>query len=672
MNYGVSFYPEQKNSDELAHDIQCIVKSGINTVRMGEFAWCRFEPREGVYDFAWLDTVVEELGSSGIRSIICTPTACPPAWLVEKHPEILYVDNRHVRRPFGGRRHYCYNNEVYRHYSALIAEKIGEHYGRHPFVLGFQIDNEPAQEYTGRCHCEVCTQKFRKYLEKKYGTIEEFNQRSGSIFWSQEYTSFRQINPPVNTIEVHGAQSIPAFHENPTIRLEFERFSSDSQIEYQNIQAQCLKRHTRKMVTTNTTGLATNSIDYYRSTKNLDCYTFDYYPRLRDAHADAFPYAFARGVQNTGRFGVMEFMSGGGHRLGGSGRQQPNPGALKQAVFQAHAHGADLMLHFQYRSFPFGAEQLNYAIVDLDGVPRRRYYEMQETARLMKELEPYESSSFENQAVILMDYDTHWALRIKPANDEEFDYLDSCGAWYHRLQKLGIGADVCGYESDWSKYRLVILPSAFVLSDDMRARLKQYVQNGGILVSGFLTGVKNTDNVGETRTLPAGLTDLFGVTVEEVEPVFSDNRADVGLTLDGQNRSGLDNGWSELIKETTARILGRYTSSYKAGWGVVSENSYGSGKAYYLGTMLEEDSAAALLDQICAQAALPRIPFEIPEGIEVVCRLHEGKNLYYMMNFTGGTACVKLDKEYLDVLAGQEKTAVLDMPQQGFALLREL
>lgn len=671
MNYGVSFYPEQKTAADLAHDIQCIVESGINTVRMGEFAWCRFEPREGVYDFAWLDAVVEQFGKNGIRSVICTPTACPPAWLAEKCPDILYMDNRHIRRPFGGRRHYCYNNEVYRHYSAVIAEKIGEHYGRSPFVLGFQIDNEPAQEGTGRCRCEVCTQKFRDYLEKKYGTIQEFNRRSGSVFWSQEYTSFRQISIPVNTIETNTLPAIPAFHENPTIRLEFERFASLSQIEYQNLQVQCLKRHTQKMVTTNTTGLATNSIDYYRSTQSLDCFTFDYYPRLRDAHADAFPYAFARGIKNNGHFGVMEFMSGGGHSLGGFGRQQPNPGALKQAVFQAHAYGADLMLHFQYRSFPAGAEQLNYAIVDLDGIPRRRYYEMQETARLMKELEPYESSAFENQAVILVDYDNHWALRIKPANDHEFNYLNSCRAWFHRLQKLGIGADVCCYDSDWSKYPVVILPSAFILSEEMRGRLRQYVRGGGILISGFLTGVKNADNIGETRTLPAGLTDLFGVTVEEVEPVSETNRAQLCLTLGTEQYCGCDNGWSDLLKETSARIIGRYTSTYKAGWGIAAENEYGSGKAYYLGTMLEDDMAVRLLDRVCTQAGLQRIPFELPDGIEAVCRVQDGKKLYYVMNFTGRCAGVRLGGAYLDVLAGQT-AETLEMPPQGFALLREL
>ena len=329
MLYGVSYYPEHKTEEELNHDIKLIIESGINTVRMGEFAWCKFEPTEGDYHFEWLDSVVKVFGEKGIKTIICTPTACPPAWMITKHPHILYVDNRGVTRPFGGRRHYCYNNETYRRYSQLIADVIGEHYGGNPYVAGFQIDNEPAQEGTGRCCCDGCKEKFSSWLKDKYQTIEAFNKRSGGIFWSQEYTDFSEINPPVNTIEVGAQEQIRAFYENPTVRLDFERFSSDSQIEYQDIQTLALKKHTKYPVTTNGTGLATNSIDYYKSSKLLDNYAFDYYPGLRDTSVDSFPYAFARGIKSGKPFWILEFMSGGGHRLSGSGRVQPNPGGFE-------------------------------------------------------------------------------------------------------------------------------------------------------------------------------------------------------------------------------------------------------------------------------------------------------------------------------------------------------
>lgn len=670
MRYGVSYYPEHKKQEEFRHDIKCIIESGINTVRMGEFAWCRFEPEEGRYCFEWLDEAVEILGKNGIQTIICTPTACPPAWMIEKHPDILYMDNRGIRRPFGGRRHYCYNNEVYRGYSAKITEEIGKHYGKNPYVAGFQIDNEPAQEGTGRCHCPVCQDKFRNYLQNKYHTIEEFNERSGGIFWSQEYTGFKQIGIPVNSIEVGAQQQIEAFYENPTVRLEFERFASDSQIEYQDIQTRILKQYTEKFVTTNATGLATNSIDYYKSTKELDTYAFDYYPGLRNATVDSFPYAFARGVKGGKRFGVMEFMSGGGHRFSGSGRQQPNPGALKQAVFQSMAHGADLMLHFQYRTFPFGAEQLNYAIVDMDGIPRRRYYEMQETAALLQQLEPYEEAEFDNQAAILIDYDVHWALRIKPVNDPDYNYLNYCGEIYHLLQQSGIGADICSYDADLSKYKLVFLPGAFILREEHREKLKDYVKRGGYLAATFLTGAKNADNVGYTQSLPAGMQDVFGVTVEEVEPIFADNRADVRISVDGWEAVSKDSCWCDLLGGT-AKMIGVYTDTYKAGCGVISENSFGKGKAYYIGTGLEKDVFRRLLEQISEKAGVEKIPFTIPERVEAVCRVYQGKRIYYLINFTQSAVDVAVPGNYRELVTGREIEGIVHMEAQGFAMLME-
>lgn len=668
MKYGVSFYPEHKNQKDLAHDIKCIIESGINTVRMGEFAWCRFEPKDGEFHFEWLDEVVDIFGKNGISTIICTPTACPPAWMIEKYPEILYVDNRGIRRPFGGRRHYCYNNPVYREYSKRIAEKIAKHYGKNPYVTGFQIDNEPAQEGTGRCHCPICQEKFRTYLKEKYHTIEEFNERSGGIFWSQEYTNFDQISIPVNTIEVGARVQIDAFYENPTVRLEFERFASDSQIEYQDIQSEVLKKYTDAFVTTNATGLATNSIDYYKSSKELTNYTFDYYPGLRNRSVDAFPYAFARGIKGGKPFGVMEFMSGGGHRFSGSGRQQPNPGALKQAVFQSLAHGADLMLHFQYRTFPFGAEQLNYAIVDMDGVPRRRYYEMQETAALLKKLEPFEEAGFENQVAILLDYDVHWALRIKPVNDPIFNYLDYAGNLFRDLQKEGIGCDVLPFDADISNYKVVILPSAFILKKEYRAKLKEYVKNGGCLIATFLTSVKNEDNVGYTESLPAGLTDLFGVTVQEVEPIFADNHANVSIKIHEKELASEDNGWCDLL-DGSAKMAGVYTDTYKAGCGIISENAYGEGMAYYVGTGVSEEAMRTLLAEICRKNEVCKIPFEIPEKVEVVKRSWMGEACYYLVNFTQAEVKMEVNGKYRDMVTDTLVDQVLVMQPQGFALL---
>lgn len=665
MKYGVSYYPEHKNAEELQNDLELLKRSGINTVRMGEFAWCRMEPRDGVFDFEWLGKVVEELGQAGIRTILCTPTACPPVWLVKEHPDILYMDNRRIRRPFGGRRHYCYNNETYRRYSVRIAEELARFFAGNPYVDGVQIDNEPAQEGTGRCCCPVCEKKFHDYLRQEYGSIEEFNHRSGSIFWSQEYGDFDEIALPVNTIETGARNLIDAYYENPTVRLSFERFCSDSQKEYQDLQAAVLRKYLQVPITTNGTGLATNSIDYYDSTENLDRYAFDFYPGLRDAEVDSFPYAFARGIKGGAPFWVLEFMSGGGHKLGGTGRVQPNPGALKQAVVQSMAHGGEMMLHFQFRTYPFGAEQLNYAIVDMDGIPRRRYREMQETATLLKKLEPLEKTVFPGDVAVCFDYDSHWALRIKPVNDPAFHYVDYCGKIYHHLEAIGVTADVAALKGDWSRYKVVILPAVIVMSEEEQEKVKHFVEQGGTVIATFLTSVKNRDNVGYTTSLPAGLTDVFGSIVEEVEPVMEDNHTKLMLrkesyealchmeeTEDNLSESS-DGMWSELLGGVS-ETLGSYIEDYKEGAKVVSAYTYGKGRAYYVGTDLEPEVYRAFLKGVMKEAGVRRSHVKREAGVELVTRLGEKAEYLFLFNFTARETEVELPPGCQDYLTGKE------------------
>lgn len=673
MYYGASYYPEHKNPEDLKNDLQLIKDSGINTVRLGEFAWNFFEPVEGTFEFNWLEKVVNELGEAGVDSILCTPTACPPAWLVEKHPDLLYVDNRGVTRPFGGRRHYCYNNENYRRACAIITEKIVTHFKDNPYVIAYQIDNELAQEGTGRCHCPVCKEKFVTYLEEKYDDIDDFNRRIGSPFWGMEYDSFQQVTPPVNSIEVGAQPSIHAFHENPSIRLEWERFCSNSQIEFQDIQTKILKEHVAVPVTTNATGLATNSIDYYKAFQQLDNYAFDYYPELRDSKVDSFPYAFGRGVKKDKPFWVMEFMSGGGHRFGGRGRLQPNPGALEQSVIHSMAHGAEMMMHFQFRTFPFGAEQLNYAIVHIDGKPRRHYYEMMDTAKALNKLEPLEQAKFPGEVAICFDYDSHWALRIKPISDPVFQYIRHATEYYDALSQLGVNADVISLNADFDQYKAVLIPAGFILTEEQRDKVRAYVKNGGTVLSTIVTSVKNADNIGYTETLPAGLTDVFGAEVYEVEPIYPErNHNDVTITTEEFCITQQDSAWSELL-EGDAEFIGKYSSGYKDGFGVVSKNSYGNGMAYYVGTVLESESLKAVLQDVIETAELSQNSLRSnSDQVEIVRRCLDEKEYNFLFNFDTTSQIISLPGEYKDYLTGKVYDTELVLHQNQYIVLEKL
>ena len=296
---------------------------------------------------------------------------------------------------------------------------------------------------------------------------------------------------------------------------------------------------------------------------------------------------------------------------------------------------------------------------------------MKETAALLKKLEPLAGAAFENEAAILVDYDTHWAFRIKPVNDPDFQYLDFCGKLYHSFQEEGVNPDVISYEEDLSRYKIVVLPAGFILPVSMREKLKCFVHNGGVLISTFLSSVKNEDNIGYTETLPAGLTDLFGIHVEEVEPVFCNNHTRLKLWQGAQETETTDELWSELLTGK-ADMIGVYEEDYKKGCGVVSEHVYGEGRAYYIGTDFEQDALRRLLSDIVRKAGVGRNSIRGTDKVDILRRRLDGKSVYFIFNFNPKEQQLTLPEGTKDYLTGRDVSGIQSIERNGFmVLLRE-
>ncbi len=645
LKYGFSYYPEHCNSyKEIDIDIDIIASSGANVVRMGEFAWDQMEKHEGEFDFDVFTYTVNELGKRGVYTVMCTPTACPPAWLMKKHPEISYVDYRGVKRPFGARHHYCYNSPIYREYSKIIAEKMSEVFGDNPYVIGFQIGNEFAQEHSGRCHCDVCKEKFRTYLKNKYKTIDGLNFACGTYAWGESYTSFDEVDPPYATYEATEPDLIHDFYDNPGLRLNFDNFSSDSLCEYLEIQRKALKP-SGKIITTNSTGLGRNQINYYDFFENLDILGFDIYPSLwePDHKVSQLTYAFCRSIKHK-PFWALEFAIGGGHGLWAKeGRLQPLPGAIELEVMHAFASGVELLAHFQYKQFRSGAEQLNYALLDTDRVPRRRFFDFQNTAKAIEA----NSSILENTFVkkpdtaIIFDYNALWALLIKPVN-HDFSYIEFVSKFYDTLRAIGCEADIVSPKADLCGYKLVIAPSPIVTDKEYIENLKDFVSNGGTLLGTFLSSVKDYDNVGYDVSLPAHLTDVFGTVVSEVEPVFESSRATIDLGF----AKSVNRHWIDELEPCGAEVIGTFIDTYRKGKVIVTKNRYNNGTAYYMGTMPEDDAFKSLLEKIVKEAGIDTVPFSFPECCTVVTRTGDKKTYYYVFNYGKEEVTVDFGKSH--------------------------
>ncbi|MBM4033937.1 MAG: beta-galactosidase, partial [Planctomycetes bacterium] len=439
MILGVDYYPEHWEEERWPEDARLMQEAGISVVRLAEFAWSRLEPSEGDFRFDWLDRALGVLSARGIRAVLGTPTAAPPAWLVAKHPDILPRDELRQPLGFGARLHRCLANPTFRRYSKAITTAMAQHYANHPAVLGWQTDNE----FSGnRCYCDECARAFREWLQRKYGTLDALNLAWGTAFWSQEYTAWGQVPLPWRT-------TCGSMAHNPSLLLDHRRFASDTTVEFQREQVAILRKLCPEhFVTHNFMGLH-DTVDYYALAKDLDFVSWDNYP----SGSAALPHDVMRGIRQA-NFWIMEEKCG--HTGWNTMSPIPRPGQVRAWAWQAVGHGAEAIVFFRWRSCRSGTEQFWQGILNHDAVPGRRYREVAQLGREFRELGPeFEGTSPRNEAAILYSYDQIWALQVQP-QVPGFSFLRWVERYHEGLHRLGIGADIVSTQAQLDGYRLVL------------------------------------------------------------------------------------------------------------------------------------------------------------------------------------------------------------------------
>ena len=264
---GTCYYPEHWDEALWTDDARRMVEAGLTWVRIGEFAWSRLEPHPGEFHWDWLDRAIEVLGSAGLKVVLGTPTATPPRWMADKHPDMFAVDVDGKPRGFGSRRHYCFSHIGYREECARIVEMFAERYGANPHVGAWQTDNEYGCHDTTISYSEAALKAFRIWLREKYQTIEALNGAWGNVFWSMEYNTFDQIGLPNLTVT----------EPNPAHSLDFRRFSSDQVITFNRLQTEIIRKHSAAPISHNYMGRITD-FDHYKVGDDLEIATWDSYP----------------------------------------------------------------------------------------------------------------------------------------------------------------------------------------------------------------------------------------------------------------------------------------------------------------------------------------------------------------------------------------------------------
>jgi beta-galactosidase len=601
---GCCYYPEHWPHDLWRDDARRMAEAGLSWVRIGEFAWSRLEPTPGTYQFDWLDDAIETLGAAGLKVVLGTPTATPPRWMLDRHPDMLAVDAEGRPRGFGSRRHYDFSHEGFKTECARIVTALAKRYGQNPHVAAWQTDNEYGCHDTVISYAKAARDAFRGWLRARYpgpgndGDIEALNRAWGNVFWSMEYADFDEIELPNLTVT----------EPNPAQSLDFRRFSSDQVATFNALQTDIIRAHSNAPIAHNYMGKETR-FDHFAVGADLDIASWDSYPlgfledrieregaykrrfaRQGDADFQAFHHDLYRAV-GRGRMWVMEQQPGPVNWA--PFNPLPLPGMVRLWSWEAFAHGAEVVSYFRWRQAPMAQEQMHSGLLRPDSAEAPGLEEARQVAAEIAEAP--EVAPGQAPVAILFDYDADFAWTVQP-HGRGLDYFWLVFDTYRALRALGQSVDILPPDTrDFSGYRIIAVPGMMHMPDDLKASL---TASEATVVIGPRSGARDR-SMRIPDPLPPAIPGL-DVTVARVESL----RQDTPVTL---KSGGKIIGYREIL-EGSARVL----ETTEAGESVL----VAAGNLHYLGGWLDQDAARRVFARLCQAHGLETL--DLPDGVR--CR----------------------------------------------------
>ena len=652
---GAAWYPEQWNEATWEHDLKLMEEAHFTVVRVGEFAWSRMEPSEGHYDLDWLARAVRMAEQHHIAVVIGTPTDAPPAWLTSKYPETLGTDANGKLREHGGRRQFSYSNPKYREFCVAIATRLAQQFGHDPNVNGWQIGNE----YTDESFDAATRNQFQDFLKAKYKTLDNLNNHWATAYWSQTYSDWSQI-------------PLPTSGGNPGLLLEHKHFVTATWKSFQHDQLAVIRQFADKQqfITTNIGGLGwSDNWDYYAINEELDIASWDDY--VGSGHLNvtrnAFMNDFVRGWKRK-NFWVMETQPGSVNWA--PVNNSLDPGETRALAWQTIGHGADAVLYWQWRDALNGQEQYHGAIVGPDGEPLPIYKEIQQLGEdLQKTSEALKGTRPVADVAMLVDYDSRWAIDFQP-HTKNYDQLQVLLDYYKVVAGNGRAVDVISTSAPLTQYRKVIAPNLNVVSQDLADHLLAYVKQGGELVLGPRSGMKDEYDSLDPHRQPGPFADALGARVEQYYAL--EGNIAVNSPLSGDDGSA--SVWAESLEPTSPFAVPFIKYGKGNGWlegkAAAIYRNIGRGRLTYIGALLDPMTLSKALDPMNLPSVPPLLKGEIPVGVEVCSRTGTGNHrVFIVINHGKSRVSLQLQVSATNLLTGDLGSS-LELAPQGVAVFR--
>ncbi|WP_224274556.1 beta-galactosidase [Nocardioides lacusdianchii] len=656
LAFGGDYNPEQWSRDDHVEDRDLMREAGVDLVTLGVFSWAWLQPTADTWDFAWLDAQMDELHAAGIRVDLATATASPPPWLTHRHPEMLPVTQDGRTLSPGGRQAFCPSSPVYREHALALCTALAERYRDHPALALWHVSNEIGC-HNARCYCDVSAEAFRTWLRARYDDVAHLNDAWGTAFWSQRYDDFEQVLPP---------RVAPA-HANPTQQLDFLRFSSDQLLDNFVVERDVLHRLSPGVpVTTNFMVMRqTMEMDYLRWGRELDVVSNDHYVIAAegDAHRElAFSADLTRGTADGKPWLLME------HSTSAVNWQPRNrakkPGEMIRNSLSHVAHGADAVLFFQWRASRAGAEKFHSGLLPHAGTDTRQWREVVELSRVLDAVQDVTGSTARNQAAILFDYEAWWGCELDSHPSVDVRYRDRAEDLHRALSAQGVGVDVVHPSADLSAYRLVVVPTLYLVSDETVASIEAAAEAGATVVVTYFSGIVDEHDHIRLGGYPGAFRDLLGVRTTEFLPLLTGEQ----VKVEGLGGTVGADTWAEDLELAGAEAVATYADGPAAGLPAITRRDAGRGTAWYVATRLDPAGTDRLVERLVAEAGLEQLPGAAPD-VEVTRRVGDDASWLFVINHGDADAPVPVHGQ--ELVTGRAVEGDLVVPAGGVAVVRE-
>lgn len=642
--YGGDYNPDQWPEEVWDDDVRLMKKAGVNLVSVGIFSWAKIETSEGVYDFDWLDRIIDKLGEAGVAVDLASATASPPMWLTQAHPEVLWKDYRgDVCQP-GARQHWRPTSPVFREYALKLCRAMAEHYKGNPYVVAWHVSNEYG------CHnrfdySEDAEHAFQQWCEERYGTIDAVNDAWGTAFWAQRMNDFSEIVPP----RFIGDGNFM----NPGKLLDFKRFSSDALKAFYIAERDTLAEITPDLpLTTNFMVSASGSVlDYDDWGDEVDFVSNDHYFIPGEAHLDelAFSASLVDGIARKDPWFLMEHSTSAVNWREINYRKEP--GQLVRDSLAHVAMGADAVCYFQWRQSKAGAEKFHSAMVPHAGEDSAVFRDVCELGADLNKLSDegiLGSRLAKSRVAVVFDYESEWAIEHTATPTQHVHHVDEPLAWFRALADQGVTADVVPVRGAWDDYEMVVLPSVYLLSEETTRRVRDYVVGGGRLVVTYYTGISDEKDHVWLGGYPGSIRDVVGVRVEEFMPM-GDDFTGVPDRLELSN-GAVAHDIADVIGSVdgTATVLETFKDDPWTGMDgapAIVAHTFGEGRSVYVGARLGRDGIALSLPEILDSLGMAEAGGNDGRVLHVEREGADGSRFVFSFNRTHETVRVPVEGE---------------------------